>query len=125
MMQTEQHDRVTVDFLEAFGDAWNRHDVDLIMTFFADDCAFITGWGARFEGRERVREAVSEFFRRFPDAEFRDANHFVSGDRGVSEWSFSATGPDGKQLDMIGCDIFRFENGRIAVKNAFRKDRET
>ena len=89
---------------------------------FAEDCRFITGWGAKFEGREQVREGVSQFFQRFPDGRFSDATHFVCGDRGVSEWTFTATGPDGKRLRMIGCDIFAFKDGKIAVKNAFRKE---
>ncbi len=93
MTGTERQDEVTVDFLEKFGDAWNRHDVDEIMTYFTDDCVFITGWGARFEGPEQVRQGVSEFFERFPDGRFGDSSHFVRGDRGVSEWSFTATAP--------------------------------
>lgn len=123
MTATERQEQVTVDFLEAFGDAWNRHDIDGIMTYFTDDCVFITGWGARYEGLEQVRQGVSEFFERFPDGRFSDAGHFVRGDRGFSEWSFTATGADGRKLDMIGCDLFTFANGKIAVKNAFRKDR--
>ena len=123
MAKTHERDEVTVEFLEAFGNAWNRHDVDEIMSFFDEDCVFITGWGARFEGPARVREAVAEFFRRFPDAKFSEATHIVRGKRGLSEWLFSATGAHGKKLDMIGCDTFRFKNGKIAVKNAFRKDR--
>ena len=31
---------VTIKDLEAFGDGWNRHDVDFIMTFMADDCVY-------------------------------------------------------------------------------------
>ena len=36
---------VTVKQLEAFGEGWNRHDVDYLMTFMADDCAFETTAG--------------------------------------------------------------------------------
>jgi len=57
MVETDTQDQVTVEWLDAFGDAWNRHDVDAIMSFFDDDCVFITGWGSRFEGRDRVRDA--------------------------------------------------------------------
>ena len=114
---------VTVDDLEAFADAWDRHDVDTIMTFFTDDCVFIAGWGKRFVGKDRVREGVSEFFSRFPDGHFSDGTHFLSGDRGVSEWTFTATGADGRKLEMTGCDLFVFKDGKIAVKNAFRKEK--
>ncbi len=30
--------RVTVDLLKGFLDAFNRHDLDAIMEYFADDC---------------------------------------------------------------------------------------
>src|SRR5437870_9689993 len=64
---------VTIKDLEAFGDGWNRHDVDFIMTFMADDCVFETtagreACGTRYEGRERVREAFAKVFKIFPDA---------------------------------------------------------
>src|SRR6266436_9530886 len=60
---------VTIKDLEAFGDGWNRHDVDFIMTFMAVDCVFETtagkeACGTRYEGRERVREAFAKVFKR-------------------------------------------------------------
>lgn len=114
---------ITVEDLETFADAWDRHDVDAVMAFFSDDCVFIAGWGARFEGRADVRKGVSEFFSRFPDGRFSESSHFVAGDRGVSEWTFTATGPGGEKLRMLGCDIFEFAEGKIRVRNAFRKVR--
>ena len=118
---TEPTKRVTVEDLETFAAAWDHHDIDTIMTYFTDNCVFIAGWGTQFVGKVKVREGVSEFFTRFPDGHFSDGIHFISGNRGVSEWKFSATGPDGKLLEMTGCDLFVFENGKIALKNAFRK----
>jgi len=29
---------VSVDTLQAFADAWNRHDVDALMSFMTEDC---------------------------------------------------------------------------------------
>ena len=37
---TTQSDEITVEFLEAFANAWNRHDVDELMSFMTDDCIF-------------------------------------------------------------------------------------
>src|SRR5437667_12730947 len=93
---------VTIKDLEAFGDGWNRHAVDFIMTFMADDCVFETtagkeACGTRYEGRERVREAFAKVFKIFPDAHFGDARHFVAGDRGLSEWSSPARPPTAKR----------------------------
>jgi ketosteroid isomerase-like protein len=36
---TKQSDEVTVEFLEAFAGAWNRHDVDELMSFMTDDAS--------------------------------------------------------------------------------------
>jgi steroid delta-isomerase-like uncharacterized protein len=118
----------TIEFLERFADGWNKHDVDTLMTFMADECVFETTagpdpWGKRYEGRERVREGFARVFKTFPDVHFGDARHFVSGDRGCSEWTFTGTGPDGKRIEVRGCDLFTFRAGKIAVKSSYFKNR--
>jgi ketosteroid isomerase-like protein len=119
---------VAIKDLEAFGAGWNRHDVDYIMTFMSEDCVFETtagpeACGKRFAGREQVREAFAGVFKRFPDANFGGARHFVAGDRGVSEWLFTGTTSDGKKLEVNGCDVFTFKGDKIAVKNSYFKTR--
>ena len=119
---------MTVKDLEAFGDGWNRHDVDYLMSFMADDCVFETSAGAevrgtRYVGRDRVREGFANVFKRFPDAQFRESRHFVEGDRGASEWIFSGTTTDGRKVEVHGCDLFTFRDGKIAVKASFMKNR--
>ena len=32
--------KVTTEVLQAFADAWNRHDVDALMSFMTQDCVF-------------------------------------------------------------------------------------
>ena len=119
---------VTVDTLQAFAEAWNRHDVDSLMTFMTDDCVFETSAGpdvngVRHAGREAVRKAFAAVWQAIPDAQWRDARHFVAGDRGVSEWRFTGTRADGSRVEVNGVDIFTFRDGRIQVKNSYRKDR--
>ena len=38
-------DEVTLEFLQAFADAWNRHDLDALMNFMTDDCIYETSSG--------------------------------------------------------------------------------
>lgn len=119
---------ITVKDLEAFGDGWNRHDVDFLMTFMSEDCVFETSygkepWGTRYTGREEVRAGFAKVFKTYPDVQFRDARHFVSGDRGVSEWTFAATHVDGHKVEVHGVDVFTFRAGKIAVKASFLKNR--
>lgn len=124
----KQTNEVTVQLLQAFADAWNRHDVEGLMLFMTDDCVFESSAGAdvcgtRFEGTEAVRKGYSKSWEDFPDAQWNAARHFVIGDRGVSEWVFTGTNADGKRSEVAGCDIFTFRDGKISVKNSYRKNR--
>ena len=119
---------VTAEVLEAVADAFNRHDADAIMSFMTDDCVFEASagpdiCGTRYAGREAVRAAFAEVFATFPNAQWGQARHFVHGDRGVSEWIFTGTRGDGMQVDVHGCDVFTFRDGKIALKNSYRKNR--
>lgn len=127
-MATELANEVTIEFLDAFADAWNQHDVDALMTFMTDDCVFelsagLDVCGTRYEGRDQVRKGFAEVFATFPDAHWGGARHFVCGNRGVSEWTFTGTRMDGTRVEVNGCDLFTFRNGKIAVKNSYRKNR--
>ncbi len=119
---------VTTQTLEAFSAAWNAHDIDALMSFMAPNCIFetVSGtnvFGNRFEGQDAVRTAFESAWKNFPDAQWLNGKHFVAGDRGVSEWLFVGTGLDGKRVEANGVDIFTFADGKILVKNAFRKMR--
>jgi steroid delta-isomerase-like uncharacterized protein len=119
---------VTIEVLDAFAEAWNRHDVDALMTFMTEDCVFEASagpdvCGTRYVGPEAVRAGFAEVWTIFPDAQWRNARHFVCDDRGVSEWTFTGTRADGSQVEVHGCDVFTFRNGKIAVKDSYRKNR--
>lgn len=119
---------VTTDFLQAFAEAWNRHDVEALLSFMTEDCVFESSagpdaCGTRYAGREAVRAGFAEVWAVFPDAHWGNARHFVRGDRGVSEWIFTGTRADGSRVEVQGCDLFTFRNGRIALKNSYRKNR--
>ncbi|MEM5275607.1 nuclear transport factor 2 family protein [Cupriavidus taiwanensis] len=117
-----------IELLQAFNDAWNRHDLDALMACMADDCVFhgVAGpdlLGRSFVGREAVREGFQLAWQTFPDAQWVDGDHFVVGDRGVSESTFRGTRADGARIEARMVDVFTFRGGKIAVKNAYRKDR--
>lgn len=117
----------TVATLEAFCAAWNRHDIDALMQFMTDDCVFeaaagADACGARHVGRDAVRKAFAAAWHAFPDAQWRNGRHFVCGDRGVSEWTFTGSASDGTRIEANGVDVFTFRRGLIHIKNAFRKD---
>ena len=119
---------VTTVLLHAFADAWDGHDVVSLMSFMSDDCVFEASagpeiCGERSEGREAVRGAFAAVWATFPNAHWGNARHFVCGDRGVSEWTFTGTRQDGTKVEVHGCDLFTFRDGKISVKNSYRKNR--
>ena len=127
-MVSQPTDRDQERLLQAFADAWNRHDVDALVSMMTSDCVFEASGGnmvdgERHEGQRAVRAAYAAVFEQYPDAHWGNARHFVTGERGVSEWTFTGTLTDGKRVEVTGCDLFTFRNGKIAIKNSFRKNR--
>ena len=119
---------VTAATLAEFADAWNRHDLPALMSFMHADCVFETAagnqaWGTRHQGHTAVAAAFESAWKNFPDAQWRDGRHMVMGDRGMSEWTFTGTAADGTRSESGGVDVFTFKDGKILVKNVFRKAR--
>ena len=119
---------VTDATLKAVLDAFNRHDVDGIVAFFADDAVFESPrgpdpWGTRYIGREAVRAGLAKRFEGIPDVHYGDDDHFLSADarRGVSEWTLTGTTTEGERIDVRGCDLWTFEEGRIVRKDSYWK----
>ena len=114
--------------LQEYGDAWNAHDIDAIMALMTEDCIFEPGggperFGMRYEGRAAVRERFIEVFTDIPDIRFDNAIHFVQDHYGCSEWTIVGTTKDGRKLEVDGCDLFTFEDGKIKSKRSYLKNR--
>ncbi len=119
-------ERSKLDVLERMLDGFNRHDLDAIMSLFAEDCVFESPrgpdpWGRRFEGRAAVREGLGARFTTIPDVRYGGGSHVVAGDRGVSEWTLTGTTTDGVRLEVRGCDIWTFRGDEVVVKNSYWK----
>lgn len=115
--------------LHEFGDAFNRHDLEALMAMMTEDCVFDASAGRSVDGEHHrgqaaVRAAFAEVFAQFPDAQWRDPRHVVAGDRGISEWTFTGTRADGTRVEVRGCDVFTLRDGKIAIKDSFRKNRQ-
>jgi steroid delta-isomerase-like uncharacterized protein len=117
-----------MQLLDRFADAWNRHDLDALMSMMTEDGVFQASAGPdvdgqKSQGKQAVRAAYAAVFASFPDARWGNARHVVAGNRGVSEWTFTGTQKDGKRVEVNGCDLFTFRDGKIAIKNSYRKNR--
>ena len=119
---------LTADDLAQTFDAFNNHDIDNVMTHFADDCVFyaVAGpevYGAKIEGAEAIAKAFSGVWAAMEDAHWDHHSHFVHDNRAVSEWTFSGTNADGTRVEAQGADLFTLRDGKIIVKQALRKTR--
>ena len=122
----ETVETVTTDTLKEIADAFNRHDLDGILAFFAADAVFEAPrgpdpWGRRFVGKDEVREGFAARFAGIPDVHYADDSHWVSGDRGVSEWTLTGTTTDGERVDVRGCDLWTFRDGQVTRKDSYWK----
>lgn len=129
ILMAQPNPKVTEAFLQSFADAFNAHDLDAIMSLMTDDCIFEASAGPdvngeKFTGQAQVRKAFEDVFNTYPDARWNNPRHFISGDRGLSEWTFTGTRKDGKKVEVTGCDLFTFRDGKIFIKNSYRKNRQ-
>jgi ketosteroid isomerase-like protein len=117
---------VTREVMQGFLDAFNRHDLDAIMEYFADDCVFYMPRGAkprgdRYVGKEAVRAGLATRFQGIPDVHYGDDQHWVGENFGVSEWTLTGTSAAGQKIEVRGCDLLEFAGGKITRKDSFWK----
>jgi len=119
-----------VDVLRDIAAGFDTHDLDRIMRHFTDDAVFESprgpeAFGQRFVGTDAVREAFAGRFSGIPDVRYREDEHFVSGDRGASEWTLSGTTTDGVRIEVRGCDLWTFRGDKVVKKDSYWKIRAT
>ena len=125
--QERQHgNMVTVETLRQFLAAFNAHDLDAVMSFFADDCELMMPrgpdpWGQRYVGKAEVRKGLATRFEGIPNVHYGDDQHWVSGNHGVSQWTLTGTTKDGKKITVRGCDHSEFRDGKIIRKDLYWK----
>ena len=114
--------------LKELCDAFNAHDLDGVMSHFADDCVLEMPrgdrpWGARYEGRDNVRKALAGRFEGLPDVHYGNEQHFVddSANAGISKWILTGTRRDGQRIEVWGCDFYTFRSGKVIRKDSYWK----
>ena len=124
-MQEVAQTESTVEVINRFNEAFNRHDVPAVMALMTEDCIFDNTYpapdGERFEGQEAVGRFWEEFFQSSPDANFQSEEMFAFGDRCVIRWLYNWTNADGSRSHIRGVDILRVRDGKVAEKLAYVK----
>jgi len=112
--------------LRGFLDAFNRHDLDAIMTYFHDDCVFYMPRGKaprgdRYVGKREVRAGLATRFEGIPDVHYGEDTHWTCGNFGVSEWTLTGTRKNGGSIEVRGVDLLEFRDGKVTRKDSFWK----
>lgn len=124
--QASAEPRVTVDTLTRLVAAFNAHDLDAVMSFFADDCELLMPrgpdpWGERYVGKAAVRKGLATRFEGVPDVHYGDVHNWVAGNHAVSQWTLTGTTRDGRKITVRGCDLLEFRHGKIVRKDSYWK----
>lgn len=117
---------VRVELLKEFLEAFNRHDLDAIMEYFAEDCVMDMPrgpypYGSRFTGKVEVRAGLASRFQGLPDVHYGEDRHWACGEVGFSEWTLTGTTPAGAHLEVWGTDHLEFRDGKVTRKNSYWK----
>ncbi|MGD9538214.1 MAG: nuclear transport factor 2 family protein [Alphaproteobacteria bacterium] len=106
--------------------AFNAHDVEGILSDFADDAVWLlsigpTPEGRRLVGKAAIGEVLRSRFRDIPDMAWKVHRHFASGNVVCSEWTVTGTPKNGAPIDWLGIDIWELDGGKIVKKDTYWK----
>ena len=121
-----QQESIPMETPKAILDAFNAHDLDAIMEFFADDCSLDMPrgpepWGQRFVGKAAVRQGLATRLNGLPDVHYGDDRHWICGNMVFSEWLLTGTTRNGVAIEVRGCDHYEFRNDKVIRKDSYWK----
>ena len=118
-MERQQLIDLTTGFVEAF----NRNDLDTVMSFFADDAVYDEFNGTRNEGKAAIRAAFTpQFTGTFGTMQFLDEDLFVDADTGKVMASWRCTlEVKGRPTSWRGLDLLHFQGGKLVQKLTYAK----
>ena len=122
-------EKVTIEILDTIQDAFNRHDVDGILSWFVDDCEWLMARGPesrdarRLRGKKAIGDVLRARYEVIPDMRWEDSRHYLSADgtRATSEWIVRGTPVDGEPIDCLGCDLWEFRGAKVVRKDTYWK----
>lgn len=117
--------------IERYNDAWNAHDLELIMSMHAPDMVFENHTaGERAEG-DAVRAHIAGIFESWPDLRFEGVRLYARDGVITQEWTAFAThskpvkrgeievAPTGREISWAGVDVIPTEGGLIKRKDVY------
>ncbi len=130
---TDPKDRAPAleELIERYNDAWNRHDVESIVSMHAPDMVFENHTAGERSQGEEVRAHVAAIFESWPDIAFTPRRVYVRDGLVTQEWTASATHsetmrrgdvvaePTGRRVEWKGLDVIPFERGLVKRKDVY------
>ena len=119
---------ISPNLLDAITDAYNRNDIDAVMSFFAEDAVFdhaagLNINGTRFEGLETIRGIFQGLFNNVESVQWKPIDTRITGDKAYCEFHRNAKLKSGEVQDFLSIDILTFRDGLIIHKDTYYKNR--
>jgi uncharacterized protein (TIGR02246 family) len=111
------------ELVRRFTDAFNRDDLDTVMSFFTEDALYAEFNGTRNQGREAIRKAFEPQFQgAFGEIRFHEQDIFVDETSGKALIRWKCTiEVDGKPQAWDGLDVLHFEEALITEKHTYAR----
>jgi len=112
-----------IELAARFVDAFNRNDLDAVMSFFADDAVYDEFNGTRNEGKEAIRAAFTpQFTGAFGKMQFLDEDLFVDADteKVMASWRCTLE-VKGRPTSWRGLDLLHFKGDKLVHKLTYAK----
>jgi ketosteroid isomerase-like protein len=118
-LRRSELEALVVQFTEAF----NREDLDEVMSYFAEDAVYDEFNGKRNRGKAAIRQAfVPQFRGDFGVMRFHTEDMFVDPETGKALIRWLCTlERNGRRRGWRGLDILHFANGLLAEKHTYAK----
>ncbi len=112
-----------MDLTNRFVDAFNRQDLDGVVSFFSEDAVYEDSRGGAHTGHAAIRSAFEPLLNGARGRIHFDAEDFfaeVETDKVMTSWRLHME-IDGKQVSMRGLDLLHFKGDRLVRKLAYCK----
>ena len=119
---------ITPALLDKITDAYNRNDIDAVMSFFAEDAVFDHAAGpdvngTRFTGLDTIKGIFKGLFDNVDSVHWEPIDTRVSGDKVYCEFHRIAKLKSGEIQDFLSVDVLTFREGLIIHKDTYYKNR--
>jgi steroid delta-isomerase-like uncharacterized protein len=113
---------VNVKLLQDYVTAWNTHDVDKIVAFYAEDYVYDdTNYGVNKLSRQELIRTVNDTFHWYENQNKKVQDIFGAKSRWCMKWEWSGKDTHfNKTLHSRGITLFQISNGKIRRESCYQ-----